>query len=80
MNCASLDKSQAVEAGPLFTPIETASNKSNHLVVKSFTQSTLLRNFLNIDYVADTNQNPSKTITTKPLQTKRKAIVLQSLP
>jgi len=30
----SLNKAQAVQTGPLFTLIETASNKSNHLVVK----------------------------------------------
>jgi len=32
INCASLDKAQAAQAGPLFTQIEAASNKSNHLV------------------------------------------------
>ena len=111
-----VNKAQVAQAGPLFTQIEAASNKSNHLVAikglhkaplwtklrqsrqdhfshrlkqpqtnltiwwwKGFTQSTLIRNFLNIDYVTDTNQNPSKTITTKPLQTKRKVIMLQPL-
>jgi len=42
-----LNKAQAVLAGPLFTLIETASNKSN----QGFTQSTLLSKFKNIDYV-----------------------------
>jgi len=35
MNCASLDKAQAAQAGPLFTQIEAASNKSNHLLNKA---------------------------------------------
>ena len=30
----SFNKAKAVQAGPLFTLIETASNKSNHLAAK----------------------------------------------
>jgi len=36
----------------------------------------LLNKLKNIDYVTAYHQNPGKTITTKPLQTKRKAIML----
>ena len=72
INCTSLDKAQAAQTELFFTQVEAASKKFTR-----FAQSTLLRKFLNIDYVTNTNQNTSKTITTKPLQTKRKAIMLQ---
>jgi len=46
-----LNKAQTVHSGPILTPIETALNKSNHLVVKRVNTEHIACNFKSIDYV-----------------------------